>query len=248
MLTGERPPKLAANPARPPSAIVGELSGDLAARVDRLTLGLLEADPNLRRPQRAAEVVEALRGMLEGPSARGPSASLSGASPYEPTQRASRPPSAANIPAPRQQPIPSAPPVPSYGAYLPPPSMPLPPRPAPPIIVQQPVAQVVPLVRVVPVVPVIVKPPSSGKATASLVLGIAALLLACIVVGGLPGVLAAIFGHLALRDIRRSEGRLRGQGAAIAGLLLGYFSIGLALLIFFSLHAQHAAVVVNMAG
>ncbi len=248
MLTGQRPPRLAANPARPPSATVGELPANLAAQVDRLTLGLLESDPNLRRPQRAAEVVEAIRGMLEGPSARGQSMSLSGASPYEPTQRASRPPSAANLAAPRQQPIPSAPPVPSYGAYLPPPSMPVPPRPAPPIVVQQPVAQVVPMVQVVPVVPVIVKPPSSGKATASLVLGIVALLLSCLIVGGLPGLLAAIFGHLALRDIRRSEGRLRGHGSAIAGLIMGYFSIGLALLILFSVHPLHGTAVVNMAG
>jgi serine/threonine protein kinase len=247
MLTGQRPPRLAANPARPPSAVVGELSADLAARVDRLTLGLLEGDPSLRRPQRAADVVEAIRDMLEGPAARGQSASLSGASPYDPTQRASRPPSAANLSAPRQ-PIPSAPPVPSYSAYPPPPVMPAPPRPAPPIIVQQPIARVAPMVQVVPVVPVIVKPPSSGKATASLVLGIVALLFSCIVVGGLPGLLAALFGHLALRDIRRSEGRLRGHGSAIAGLILGYFSIGLALLIFFSVSRQHPTVVVNMVG
>ena len=55
--------------------------------------------------------------------------------------------------------------------------------------------------------------------------------------------LAVIFGHLALRDIRRSSGRMRGHGLAIAGLLLGYVSIGLALLIYFSLRqSAHASI------
>jgi eukaryotic-like serine/threonine-protein kinase len=246
MLTGQRPPKLAASPARPPSSLVGaQLPPEMAASLDRLILGLLEGNPALRHPQRAAEVVEELRVLLEGPSARRGSVSLAGEAAYEPTQRASRPPSFANEPPPR-----SAPPASGHGAYLPPPSMPLPPPPRPSrpaVIMQQPVVPVVqvipvgPAIRVVPVVPARVKAPPSGKATASLVLGILALLSACVVVGGLPGVLAVIFGHLALADIRRSEGRLRGHSWAIAGLVLGYFSIGLALLIFLSFIHQHSS-------
>src|ERR1051326_4127269 len=66
MLTGQRPPKLASSPALPPSSMPGVEGplGDLAFRVDLLTLSLLEAKPDRRRPQRAAEVVEELRSML----------------------------------------------------------------------------------------------------------------------------------------------------------------------------------------
>ncbi|HLW03754.1 MAG TPA: protein kinase [Ktedonobacterales bacterium] len=256
MLTGQRPPRLAVNPARPPSSLpgVGERLGALAGPVDRLTLGLLESDSNLRRPQRAAEVVAELSALLEG---RPSSASLSMSASYDPTVRASAPPSFANEP-PRSNPFPSAPPSTSYGAYPPPPMpaprMPMPPMPVPqmpmapipqPMIMQQPmvpvgrpvpVIPVVPMVRVMPVVPVIVRPPSSGKATASLVLGIFAILFSWFLLGGLLGVLAAIFGHLALGDVRRSGGQLSGHGSAIAGLIMGYLGIGLALLFMFSIY------------
>lgn len=55
---------------------------------------------------------------------------------------------------------------------------------------------------------------NSGKAVASLVLGILSLF--CNVLAGLP---ALILGVLALRDIGRSRGRLSGQGLAIAGIV-----------------------------
>jgi hypothetical protein len=38
-------------------------------------------------------------------------------------------------------------------------------------------------------------------------------------------VAAIVFGHLALSEIRRSAGRLKGEGLAIAGLVLGYMGI-----------------------
>jgi serine/threonine protein kinase len=218
MLTGQRPPKLAGSPARPPSAtpeVRAGLASDLLPRVDRLTLGLLLGPPNLRKPQRAVEVVEELRSMLNGSALPQESASLSSSAPYAPTQRASAPPHPAPVP-----PLPA-----------PPKRAPQPPR----VQMGRPVpVPVSPMVRVMPV-QIIAKPLSSGKARASLVLGIFALLSSCVVVGGIPGVLAAIFGHLALRDIRRSGGRMKGHGLAIAGLVLGYFSIGLALLVWFSL-------------
>ncbi len=103
------------------------------------------------------------------------------------------------------------------------------------------------MVQVLPV-PVIARPLTSGKARASLVLGIFALLSACLVVGGFPGLLAAIFGHLALRDIRRSGGRVKGHGLAIAGLVLGYFSIGVALLVWFSLRHAGNVHTINVVG
>jgi hypothetical protein len=40
------------------------------------------------------------------------------------------------------------------------------------------------------------------------------------------GLLAVIFGHLALASIRRSGGRLLGEGMAAWGLLLGYVGLG----------------------
>jgi len=63
---------------------------------------------------------------------------------------------------------------------------------------------------------------TSGLAVASLVMGI----LSFTVFPVLPGVLAVIFGHSALSSIRSSEGRLMGDGLAIAGLILGYMWVG----------------------
>ncbi len=64
--------------------------------------------------------------------------------------------------------------------------------------------------------PVPVGPPeTSGKAIISLVCG----LLFFVPLSFLG---AIIFGHIALSEIKRSAGRLTGQGMAIAGLVLGY--------------------------
>ena len=64
---------------------------------------------------------------------------------------------------------------------------------------------------------------TSGKAIASLICGILMVFPFFI--------LAVIFGHLAISDIRRSAGGLKGQGMAIAGLVLGYSAIPLVLII-----------------
>jgi hypothetical protein len=59
---------------------------------------------------------------------------------------------------------------------------------------------------------------SSGMATVSLILGVVSL---C---GGFfTGVPAVIVSVLSLRSIRRSQGRLKGNGVAIAGLVFGLF-------------------------
>jgi hypothetical protein len=55
---------------------------------------------------------------------------------------------------------------------------------------------------------------SSGKAIAALIFGLSAVFL---IVTALPGILFAV---LALRDIGRSEGRLRGTGMAVTGIVL----------------------------
>ena len=67
-------------------------------------------------------------------------------------------------------------------------------------------------------------PETSGKAIFSLVCGILFLILPL-------SILAVIFGHLGLFDIRKSGGRLIGKGLAITGMVLGY--IGVTLLVTF---------------
>jgi type II secretory pathway pseudopilin PulG len=65
-----------------------------------------------------------------------------------------------------------------------------------------------------------VKPQTDGKAVWSLVLGIISLL--C---GILPGIVAIILGHMSRSSIRQGMGRLKGDGMATAGLVMGYISI-----------------------
>jgi type II secretory pathway pseudopilin PulG len=56
---------------------------------------------------------------------------------------------------------------------------------------------------------------TSGKAIVSLVCGL-------LVFIPLAFVAAIVFGHIAMSEIRRSAGRLKGEGIATAGLVLGY--------------------------
>ncbi len=66
-----------------------------------------------------------------------------------------------------------------------------------------------------------IQPRTSGKAIASLILGFFPfVLLVC-------PVLAVIFGHLSYSEIKRSAGRLKGKGLALAGLVLGYVGIAM---------------------
>jgi len=61
-----------------------------------------------------------------------------------------------------------------------------------------------------------IRPETSGKAIASLVLGVSP------VIPFVGSILAIVFGHLSRGEIRRSGGRLQGDGIALAGLILGY--------------------------
>ncbi|MGH9465875.1 MAG: DUF4190 domain-containing protein [Terriglobales bacterium] len=65
---------------------------------------------------------------------------------------------------------------------------------------------------------------SNGLAIASLVLGI-------LWFYWLGSILAVVFGHVALAQIRRSGGSSTGRGMAIAGLVLGYVGIAFLILI-----------------
>ena len=58
-------------------------------------------------------------------------------------------------------------------------------------------------------------PETNGKAIISLVCGLLFFV-------PLAFIAAIVFGHLSLSEIRRSAGRLKGEGMAIAGLVLGY--------------------------
>ena len=60
---------------------------------------------------------------------------------------------------------------------------------------------------------------TNGFAVASLVLGLTSF---C---GFVTGILAVIFGNVALGRIARSEGLEKGRGMAIAGIVLGWVSI-----------------------
>lgn len=62
---------------------------------------------------------------------------------------------------------------------------------------------------------------TSGKATASLICGI----LAYLILPFLAAIPAIILGHLALSDIKKTAGRLKGNGLAIAGMVMGYAQI-----------------------
>ena len=85
--------------------------------------------------------------------------------------------------------------------------------------------------------PPFAQPQTSGLAVASLVLG-----LMSFVTIGLTGLPAIICGHLASARIKRSGGRLTGQGMAIAGLVTGYLGF---LLIFLGVLAGIALPVFN---
>ncbi|GGE95184.1 DUF4190 domain-containing protein [Mycetocola zhadangensis] len=82
----------------------------------------------------------------------------------------------------------------------------------------------------------VIKQPSNGMAVTALVLGIVAMVfgiwipipvlgLFMMFVAFLPAILAVVFGHVGLRNAARSG---VGRGGSIAGLVLGYVVIALA--------------------
>ncbi|MCI0353466.1 MAG: DUF4190 domain-containing protein [Acidobacteria bacterium] len=63
---------------------------------------------------------------------------------------------------------------------------------------------------------------NSGKAIASVILGAFAIPFAILLI---PGILAVVFGNMALSEIKRSAGRVKGKGMATAGLVMGSLSV-----------------------
>ena len=72
--------------------------------------------------------------------------------------------------------------------------------------------------------PAVVYPTTNGLAVASLVAGFLWL-------GWFGSILAVIFGHIAIGQIKRSGGRESGTGLAIGGLVLGYMGVATLLLV-----------------
>lgn len=71
------------------------------------------------------------------------------------------------------------------------------------------------------------QPPTPGIATSALVLGI--LSVTCL--GCFAGVPAIVCGHMAQSRISQSSGTLGGAGISLAGLIMGYVSLGLTLFV-----------------
>ena len=69
---------------------------------------------------------------------------------------------------------------------------------------------------------------TDGGAIASMVLGIASIALCLSFLAGIP---AIIVGHISLSRIKKSMGRLKGEGMALTGLILGYISLPFILII-----------------
>jgi len=67
---------------------------------------------------------------------------------------------------------------------------------------------------------------SSGKAVAALICSLAGFFLCPIIMH----VVGIVLGHMALSDIRGSQGRLTGDGMAKGGIIAGWIGIGLWLL------------------
>jgi hypothetical protein len=108
---------------------------------------------------------------------------------------------------------------PSSGDYPPPPPQYAPPpdyAPPPPVY---PPTPVYPAVGAIPGFAVQTRGNSNGLAIASLVCGIVGL---CT---GIGGILAVVFGHIALSQINSSGGTMGGKGQAIVGLVLGYIEV-----------------------
>lgn len=71
------------------------------------------------------------------------------------------------------------------------------------------------------------RPVMLGTAIASLVLGF----LGLTILFGIAGILAVVFGHLALGQIKQYPDRYSGKGPALAGMIMGYVAIGLMLIL-----------------
>jgi hypothetical protein len=75
------------------------------------------------------------------------------------------------------------------------------------------------------------QPPVASVAQKTNELAVASMVLGVLWLLWIGSILAIIFGHISLRQIKRSNGIQGGRGMAIAGLVLGYGAVGWILLI-----------------
>jgi Domain of unknown function (DUF4190) len=75
---------------------------------------------------------------------------------------------------------------------------------------------------------------SNGLAIASLICSCAGIFLI-----GLPAVLGIIFGFIARTQIRRSNGALKGDGLALAGIIVGFGVLALVIIVFAVAAGRH---------
>ena len=75
-------------------------------------------------------------------------------------------------------------------------------------------------------------PKNNGMAIASMVLGIVAIpLICCRLVGIVPAILAIVFGFLSKKKIAESNGLEIGKGMSLAGIILGFVTVGICAII-----------------
>jgi|GEM_PF-424129 len=73
---------------------------------------------------------------------------------------------------------------------------------------------------------------TNGYAIASMVLGIVSIpLVCCCYIGIIPAILAVIFGFVARNQIKESPYPQKGNGMALAGIITGFCSIGLIIIL-----------------
>jgi VIT1/CCC1 family predicted Fe2+/Mn2+ transporter len=73
--------------------------------------------------------------------------------------------------------------------------------------------------------------PHAPAAASTNSLAVASLLLGFLSLFPLFGILAVVLGHVARAQIRKSAGRQKGAGMALAGLILGYLFLGFILFV-----------------
>ncbi|MDQ2084978.1 DUF4190 domain-containing protein [Herbivorax sp. ANBcel31] len=77
---------------------------------------------------------------------------------------------------------------------------------------------------------------TNGMAIASMVLGIVGIpLFCCSGIGIVPAALAVILGFISLNSIKKSGGIEKGKGMAIAGIIMGFIGVGLAIIVIIGL-------------
>lgn len=81
-------------------------------------------------------------------------------------------------------------------------------------------------------IPAAAAPPAMGAARTNS-LAVASLILGFVSLFPLFGILAVVLGHVARSQIRKSAGRQKGAGMALAGLILGYASLAFTLFVVF---------------